>query len=134
MASTVKSCFKYEKFDYVTYVPMYKDNSKSYNQSEILAKKVSKILQFPFEICLKKTKKNKVQRGLNFQERQLNVKGVYKSVKSLKNKKILLCDDVVTTGATLSECVKELSKSGAKVICVTAAYTEKNNSLNGNSS
>ena len=67
---------------------------------------------------------HKKQHRLSFSERQENVKGVYQCVEeNLQNKNILICDDIITTGATLSECAKELEKLGAKVFCSTVAYT-----------
>lgn len=112
------------KFDTITYVPVYNfTKGKLYNQSEILAKNISQNLNIPLKSCLVKIKNNKKQHKLSFHERQENVKGVYSSTGNLENKNIILCDDIITTGATLLECAKELSKSGANVTCVTLAYT-----------
>ena len=88
-----------------------------------MAKKVAKKLGKPIKNCLKKIYNNKKQHKLSFYERQKNVKNVYKSLENFKNKKILICDDIITTGSTLLECKTELEKSGAKVLCATVAFT-----------
>ena len=121
----IQKQFNDQKFDLITSVPLYFSslNERKYNQSELLGLELSKQLKIPYENCLIKVKKNKIQHGLSFHERQLNVKNIFKSVKDYHNKNILLCDDIITTGATLSECVKVLQKSNATVKCVTVAYT-----------
>lgn len=121
----IQNELKSKKFDIITFVPNYKclSYTREYNQSEILSEEISNRLGIPIKKCLTKIKKNRKQHKLSFSERQENVKGVYSSTEDLKNKTILLCDDIITTGATLSECVKELKKSGANVICATVAHT-----------
>ena len=119
----IEKKFKNQKFDSITFVPCYHSDEK-YNHSEILAEKISENLGIPLKKHLKKIRENKKQHRLSFSERQENVKGVYQCVEeNLQNKNILICDDIITTGATLSECAKELEKSGAKVFCSTVAYT-----------
>ena len=112
------------KFDYISYVPEYKSTQdRVYNQSEILANDISENLNIPVINCLKKIVNNRKQHKLSYFDRQKNVKGVYFCNYNLKNKKILLCDDIITTGATLSECATELQKCGAIVYCATVSYT-----------
>jgi ComF family protein len=128
MFKVIKIFFKNEKFDAVTSVPLSKIRLKErqYNQSELLAKNISKFLNLPYCELLVKIKNNQPQYSLNFAKRFENVKNVYDfSFKtSVKNKNILLCDDIVTTGNTLKECIKVLYKNGAcKVCCATLAKT-----------
>ena len=125
LSLVVRDKFKNQKFDLITSVPACTSsiNERGYNQSELLGLQLSKELNIPYENCLVKIKDNKIQHDLSFYERQMNVKGVYKSLKNYDNKKILLCDDIITTGATLSSCVEALEKSKATVTCVTVAYT-----------
>lgn len=127
MIESINEKFKDIKFDLVTSVPIYISslNDRGYNQSQIIGSEIAKNLNIPYENCIGKVKQNKVQHGLSFVERQENVKGVYKVTKDYKGKNILLCDDIITTGATLSECVKKLENSGANVFCVTISYTLK---------
>lgn len=120
----IKKNYQGINFDYISYVPDYKQvQDKAYNQSEILANNISENLNIPIINCLKKIVNNKKQHKLSHFDRQQNVKGVYSCNCNLKNKKVLLCDDIITTGATLSECAKELQKCGAIVYCATVSYT-----------
>lgn len=113
-------------FDYITAVPLSKQRYKErgYNQAEIVAKDLSKIINVEYFDILKKIKNNKIQHTLNLEERKSNVKGVYavQNEINIKNKKIILCDDIITSGNTLSECVKMLFHLGSsEIICVTTA-------------
>lgn len=75
---------------------------------------------------LKKYVRNEKQSTLNKKEREQNVKGVYKVVSDVKGKKILLIDDVFTTGATAAEAAKMLKRAGAEYVFVaTVARASK---------
>lgn len=115
-------------FDVITYVPMHHDTleERGFNHSEILAGLMGEILKLPCEELLKKVKKNQPQHELPAYKRQKNVEGAYKVIKKsrVKNRKILLIDDIITTGYTLAECAKELRKSEAQDIhFITFAFT-----------
>lgn len=114
-------------FDFITCVPMYPEqkNERGYNQSELLAKECADLMNIPYIDALEKFKKNKVQHSLKGRERRSNVRGVYRPVnrEKLKDKRILLIDDIITTGSTLAECAKVLKKSGCgdircAVVCI----------------
>ncbi|MBU5486097.1 ComF family protein [Clostridium sp. MSJ-11] len=105
---------------YLTFVPMTKKaiKKRGYNQSEYLAKVVGKYLDIPVIKSLSKTKDTLDQIGLNSSERWNNVHDsfyIYNKNK-INNKKIILIDDVITTGATAYNCAKELMNNGAKEI------------------
>lgn len=127
MAEAIAKEYKNECFDYITYVPLHpkKFEERGYNQSELLAKDLSRILGIPTEKALKKTRNNQPQHSIKkASEREKNVKGVYKlSDKSIaENKQILLIDDIITTGNTLGECAKVLYEGKAQcVLCATFA-------------
>ena len=113
-------------FDFITFVPMSHRVKKirGYNQSEYLSKNISKILKIPCKPCLIKIKDTKDQIGLDGTMRWLNLMNCYRvlHMDTIKNKKIILVDDVVTTGATVFYCANELVNMGAKeVIILTAA-------------
>ena len=110
------------QFDLIAYVPMTKSalRNRGYNQSEFLASCLSRSLDIPVTCDLIKILDTKDQIGLNGDERWVNMKRCFeiKACELLLNKKILLIDDVVTTGATAFHCAHNLRKSGASNICV----------------
>lgn len=67
---------------------------------------------------LKKAKNNQPQSSLNKEQRRENVKNVYKVQNELKiqNKKILLLDDIYTTGSTANECARVLKVAGSQTV------------------
>ncbi len=111
--------------DIITFVPSSKKSYKKrgYNQSEYLARLISKNINIPVAYCLKKDINSKDQIGLNGIERWLNVRDSFKVYNKdyIKNKKIILIDDVLTTGATSFYCANELKKNGAKEIFILTA-------------
>lgn len=115
------------KYDVLSYVPLAKDRKRQrgYDQTKLIAENVSERLRIPCVNVLKK------RRGVGAQsltdgreERRANIAGAYTVIDSelLRGKRVLLIDDVVTTGATLSECAKTLLLAGAEdVVCATLA-------------
>ena len=130
MCRAVRAAYKCEDIDIVTSVPMYKASKRErgYNQAELLAREMARLLGKPYKELLKKTKKNRVQHELNGEQRKKNVIGVY-SVRDgeiIKGKGILLVDDVCTTGSTLSECSRIMLEClPSDVMCVCAAETKR---------
>lgn len=127
MAENIVKEYPDETFDYITYVPMHKikERERGYNHSKLLAKKLSQILQIPLASTLVKVRNNQPQHKLQkAAEREKNVKGAFKvSDKELvKNRKILLIDDIITTGNTLGECARMLNLcKPASIHCATFA-------------
>lgn len=126
-------------FDYITFVPMYFSSKKKrgYNQSELLAKDISKTIAVPlYENLLYCKRKKRRQHLTPLKERFDNVKGIYYTKSVLHGETILLIDDIKTTGATLEECTKVLLKAGAgRVYCLTGLTTKrrkKKGKKNGN--
>lgn len=106
-----------EEYDFIVPVPMYQLNKKvrGYNQTELITKKLEEKINIRSLNCLKKIKQNKKQSLLSEKERKINVINVYKLTdNNIKNKKILLFDDIYTTGSTVKECLKELQKGQPK--------------------
>lgn len=126
-------------FDLIVPVPMYytRKLDRGYNQSEILANEISKNLDVTcLNNVLIKFKKSEIQSTLHLEKRRKNVLNTYlvKKLRKIKNKVILLVDDIYTTGATVNECAKMLKINGAKkVIVVTIAHGKfgKEEFLNG---
>ena len=98
-------------------VPISKKRLKDrgYNQSELIAKEISKMLSIKIEKnIIKKLIDTPPQSLLNKEQRQENIKGVYKAynIEKIKNKNILIVDDIYTTGNTVNECAKVLVEKG----------------------
>ena len=113
--------------DSITWVPLSRRRlrKRGYDQAELLAKLIAKHLgQRPVRL-LKKLRDTPPQSQTGSGEkRRANIAGAYACLRPelVKGKRILLVDDIVTTGATLSEAAKVLKKAGAKeVICATLA-------------
>lgn len=112
--------------DLVTVVPLHKERlrEREFNQSLLIANPISKEYFIMLTNTLEKTRKTRYQNELLKSERLKNLKGAFSvSLKAdIKDKNILLIDDVMTTGSTLSECAKILLGGGAKnVKCFTLA-------------
>lgn len=92
---------------------------RGYNQSEILAKALSKKFKNQTYNLLKRIRDTKTQFKLSKNDREKNMKGIFaivKSKSSILNQNIFLVDDIVTTGATLKEAAKALKRNGAKKV------------------
>ena len=96
---------------------------RGYNQSEELAKELSRVLKVPvLTDVLIKTKDTKSQIGLSGKEREENLIGAFSLTKSVERydlptlSRVFLVDDVYTTGSTMQECARVLRQSGAKSI------------------
>lgn len=133
MALSVKQYYNDINFDVVCCVPMSKQavRLRGYNQSELIAKELAKILQLPFKAnLLLSNVKKRSQYRLTTQQRRENVKGIFYSNFHLTGQRVLLVDDIKTTGATLNECSKVLLGIGAdKVYCVTGLVSRKKKKL-----
>lgn len=137
MAKTAKARYDTDSFDLIAYVPMSKKSLKKrgFNQSFLLAEKVGVLLNIPVEYkALVKVYETPPQHKAGASLRRGNLAGVFDvpNPSSLSGKKILLCDDVLTTGSTLNECAKMLLIAGAaEVCCLTAAVTKKRANYSG---
>jgi ComF family protein len=92
---------------------------RGFNQSLLLARVISTKRKVPLlmDILVKK-KETPPQTGLSAKERLLNLKNAFEVKGDLRNLRLLLVDDVMTTGATATECSKQLMKAGAKEVVV----------------
>lgn len=101
---------------------------RGFNQSLLIARVISKGLKVPLLMgTLLKKKETPPQVGLSEKERLSNLKGAFEVRGNIKGLRLLLVDDVMTTGATIAECSRELIKSGAKeVIALTLARSTQN--------
>ena len=109
----------------ITWVPVSRKRKRQrgYDQVELLAEAVSAELRIPCEALLEKFRDNRANSGLKTPaERRANVLGVYKVPEGadIRGKRVLLLDDIVTTGATASECARVLLTAGAKEVLFAA--------------
>ncbi len=112
--------------DIVTNVPLSKKRLKErgYDQAELIAVEVGRLLSVEYRRTLEKVIDNREQHSLNHEERKVNIAGVYRRLEGLdlSGKTVLIVDDIVTSGHTLSECCRMLAEnSGVKIICAAAA-------------
>ncbi len=116
--------------DMVSYIPLSRKriHERGYNQAELLAKEISRNIGLPLVSTLKKPKNTTAQSTIKgYKDRAANVIGAFTLIDEgrVRDKYILLVDDVVTTGATLSEAARVLKKAGAKAVyCITVARKE----------
>ena len=133
MSECLKERFDGYDFEICTSVPASKKSLKErgFNQSELLAKAVSENSGIPYAPVLKKLRDTEPQHSLPRIKRSGNLLGVFSLNEAcetdITDMRILLIDDICTTGATLNECAKTLLIGGAaEVFCLTAAVTRRN--------
>ena len=120
-----------EGFDCLTWVPVscLRKFRRGYDQVELLAKAVGRELGMTPVPLLKKVRHNRPQSGITDGAlRRANVLGAYREVNRevISGKRILLLDDILTTGATAGECARVLLTAGAKEIhCAAVAAARK---------
>lgn len=115
------------KYDLITWVPLSQQRARTrgYDQAMLLALAVALALDDVAVETLRKTRDARAQSELGGKEvRRANISGAYEAADEelIAGKRILLIDDVVTTGATLSECARVLLLAGAEsVMCAALA-------------
>jgi len=124
LAKDIHNCYNGEHFDLITAVPMHpKDQQKrGYNQSELLAKELSRLLEIPYIPTLIKVKRTKKQHHLKYTERKTNLSGAFAIIDKarISGKRILITDDIITSGVTLGTCCKTISRAKPDIICAAA--------------
>lgn len=111
--------------DIIIPVPLHSSRlrKRGFNQSLLIAHRLGKSLNCPVAVnSLKRIRKTIPQAGLNAKSRENNLAGAFKiDPKDIHNKKILLVDDIFTTGATVKECCRELFAGGCKDVNIIVA-------------
>ena len=116
-----------EKMDYIAYVSSSKKKirQRGYNHSKLLAEEISKYSNIELFDKLYKIKNTKSQHFLSLEERSINLKDSFSVDGDLSGKRVLLIDDIHTSGATVEECYKELRKSNCKfvwIVCLCGVF------------
>jgi competence protein ComFC len=123
LSPIIKGVDGYNKYA-LTYIPLVKRRQRyrGYNQSKILAERLADRLKMTSVDLLERKEQRETQVFAKTKSaRRKNVKGVFVVKGGAKiPKKIILIDDVVTTGATVEEATKVLKKAGAREIIVVA--------------
>ena len=114
---------KINEYDIIIPMPMYKEKKKErgYNQTELIVKCISKELNIQLQDNnLVKIKNTKTQSTLSKEERKENIKNAFEinNIEEVKNKKIIIFDDIFTTGETVNEASRILKEAGTKEILV----------------
>ena len=111
------------RFDFITFIPQSRKTflDRGYNQSELIAKKLAKILKLPCKSTLFRTNESTRQATLNASQRRKNVVSSYFLKESDLSGTALLVDDVYTTGATANYCSRLLKKAGCSEVYLAIA-------------
>lgn len=127
MAEMIQAEFSDVRFDLVLPVPMHPSSKRErgFNQAEELARRVAGRLGMRFSPRgIRRTRRTASQTVLNLAERIQNLRGAFSSDPHVvRGKRVLLVDDVITTGTTVGECSRSLSRSGALAVYVATVAT-----------
>ncbi len=123
MQSYTKDNHEYAGYDLVMSVPLHRvrKRERGYNQSELIARKLARSLDIPYSEPVQRKYYTQSQTLLSSEERKHNLKDAFRARKNLQGKKIILVDDVFTTGSTVNEISKTLREAGASKIAVITA-------------
>lgn len=114
-----------ERFDAVTAVPLHwrRQWQRGFNQSELLARQMAARYGMPVVHALRRVRATETQAGLSNTRRRQNVATAFacgRGASELKGKRILLIDDVMTTGSTAAACARVLKGAGAAKVALLA--------------
>lgn len=113
--------------DAVIPVPMSRESyrKRGYNQAEVIAKGISSLCNLPLITDSLIKNKSAVQHTLELKDRIENACAYSQGKHRLDNMRIILCDDVITTGSTMNRCAKLLKELGASDVFAAAGTTTK---------
>lgn len=132
LSKNKKICRFLKKYDIIIPVPLSKERrlQRGYNQTELIAKGLANYIKIETNSLIK-IKNTRPQSEKNAKDRSKDVKGVYnlQNIDEIKGKRLLIFDDIYTTGSTVNECIKELSKitNDIGVLILAKDYMEVEN-------
>jgi competence protein ComFC len=113
------------QFDVVVPVPLHpaRQRERGFNQAALLAALLTRQVPVPVKLMLKRVRYTRTQTAFDRSERMENLRGAFRLRRKMdvRGLRVLLVDDVLTTGATLSECARVLRKAGAASIHAATA-------------
>lgn len=119
-----------QSFDVIVPMPLHwrKRWKRGFNQSELLAREIGRRVNVPVKNALRRVRFTATQAGLTNAKRRLNVSGAFRPRRRpwLDGKRVLLVDDVMTTGATAASCARAIKLAGARqVTLLTLARVDR---------
>lgn len=121
-----------ERFDVITAVPLHwrRRWQRGFNQAELLAREIGRKSGVPFARTLRRVRATRAQAGLSNTARRRNVSTAFECRRNsrarLAGKRVLLIDDVMTTGSTAAACARALKDAGAvRVALLTVARVDR---------
>jgi len=127
-----------EGFDLLVPMPLHwrRRWSRGFNQSELLARVAGRRTGIPVACALRRRKSTNPQAGLTSAQRRVNVAGAFEVVRPqlVSGRRVVLVDDVLTTGATAGACAAVLRRAGAtRVAVLTLARVDRRKGFSGRS-
>ena len=117
-----------QEFDVIVPMPLHwrKRWQRGFNQSALLASEIGRRANLPVKNALRRIRPTATQAGLTNAKRRLNVSGAFRARTTSTGKRVLLVDDVMTTGATAASCARALKIAGARqVTLLTLARVDR---------
>jgi ComF family protein len=119
-----------ERFDFVTAVPLHwrRRWQRGFNQSELLARAIAHRWNIPCVRVLRRVRSTPAQAGLSNSRRRRNVAGAFacSNAQLVSGRRVLLVDDVLTTGSTAAACAYALKQAGAaRITFLTVARADR---------
>ncbi len=126
-AEHLKKSPNFANFDYIIPLPISKTRrtERGFNQSELMVPYVAEVINTPILDCLKKIKDTKPQsRFRRFRDRSKNIRDAYECNCTFNGERLILFDDVFTSGSTMYECAKVLKNCGAgEIVGISCAHS-----------
>jgi ComF family protein len=121
-----------QQADFLIPLPLFKrkERQRGYNQAKLICDGLAEVLAIPVSTkIIERVEATETQTHKNRVERWQNMQGRFRvtDTSSIRNKHLILVDDVITTGATLESCANELLSAGATVSIYTLGYSSSKN-------
>jgi ComF family protein len=123
-ANLVSALPRDQRFDVVVPMPLHwrRQWQRGFNQAELLARRTARSYGIPVSNAVRRIRSTAAQAGLSNAQRRENVAGAFqlRNRRAIEGRRVLLIDDVMTTGATASACALALKRGGAAAVTLLA--------------